>query len=86
MAEKKLLKLKDVNKLSQMIGAELICYFPGKQCTRIPLSAVQMALIEDTLGLQLQDGFIHCYTDKKLKELYLNDEEDSATVKKDNEQ
>ena len=57
------------------IGAEMICYFPGKQCTRIPLTAVQMTIIEDTLGLQLKDGLIHCYTDKKLKELYFDDEE-----------
>ncbi len=72
MEEKKLTKLKNVDKLTQMIGAELICYFPGKQCTRIPLTAVQMAMIEDTLGLELNDGLIHCFTDKKLKELYLD--------------
>ena len=75
MGDKNLIKLKDVDKLTQMIGAEMICYFPGKQCTRIPLTAVQMTIIEDTLGLQLKDGLIHCYTDKKLKELYFDDEE-----------
>ena len=75
MEGKNLTKLKNVDKLTQMIGAELICYFPGKQCTRIPLTAVQMTMIEDTLGLQLKDGLIRCYTDKKLKELYFDEEE-----------
>lgn len=73
MTNNELRKLKNINKLSQMLGAELICYFPDKQCTRIPLTIMQMALIEDTLGLKLKDGLISCYTDKKLKELYLDD-------------
>ena len=82
MDGKRIEKLKNVDKLSQMVGAELICYFPGKQCTRIPLTAVQMALIEDTLGLQLQDGVIRCYTDKRLEELYLDDEDEVVAVEK----
>lgn len=75
MAEDNLKKLQDVEGLTQMIGAELICYFPNKQCTKIPLTAVQMAMVADTLGLKLQEGLIRCYTDKKLMELYFGDEE-----------
>ena len=82
MEGKRIEKLKNVDKLSQMVGAELICYFPGKQCTKIPLTAVQMALIEDTLGLQLQDGVIRCYTDKRLEEIYLDDEDEVVAVEK----
>lgn len=76
MAKSELKKLENVDKLSQMIGAELVCYFPGKQCTRIPLTVMQMALVEDTLGLKLNEGLISCYTDKKLKEIYLDEGEE----------
>ena len=71
-------KLHDITKLSQYAGAELTIYFPRTQIVHIPLKVVLFAFVTDTLGLDVKDGRIACFTDEKLKEVFLaiEDEDD----------
>ena len=62
-------KLQNVNHINEAIGAEVCIYFGHNQVTRVPLTLLQYEIITKALGFQVQNGYVACYTDKKLKEI-----------------
>ena len=67
-------KLQNINHIKEALGAEVCIYFDNEQMTRVPLTLLQYEIIVKALGFTVQNGYVACYTDKKLKEIKPSEE------------